>query len=127
MPSQSKTVHEQTFDARLDLAGFLLSWREGTFPLTGLAVWSDIPTFGMPHVSEVAVPTLKQNVTEVICSFKSGIKRSSIALKTHNTTRGEAKQKVMATKLDNLFHYTTMLQNLMKKIVLTVELGPSCE
>jgi hypothetical protein len=115
MPSQSKNAQEQIFDARLDLPCFLLTWTEGTFPLTGLAVWSETPTFGMSHVSEIAVPTLKQNVTEVICSFKSGIKKSNFALKTHNTTRGEAKQKVVATKLNSLVHYTTMLQNLMKK------------
>ena len=114
MPSQSKNVHEQVFYARLDLPCFLLTWREGTFPPTGLAVWSEISTFGMSHVSEVALPTLKQNVTEVICSFKSGIKKPSIVLKTHNITRGEAKQKVVATKLNSLVHYTTMLQNLMK-------------
>jgi len=73
MPSQSKKVHEQIFDARLDLPCFFLTWGEGNFPLTGLVVWSEMPTFGMSHVSELVVPTLKQNVTEVICSFKSGI------------------------------------------------------
>ena len=79
MPSQSQKVHEQIFYSRFDLTCFLLTWREGTFPLTGLAVWSEVPTLGISHVSEVVFPTLKQSVSEVICSFKSGIKKSSIA------------------------------------------------
>jgi len=75
MPSKSKTIREQMFDARLDMPCFLLTWREGNFSLTRLAVWSERPTFGTSHVSELAVPTLKQNVTELIYSFKSGIKK----------------------------------------------------
>jgi len=58
-----KKVPEQIFDARLDLPCLLLPWTEGTFPLTGLDVWSEMPTFGMSHISELAVPTPKQNVT----------------------------------------------------------------
>jgi len=77
MSSQSKNVPEQIFVARLDLPSFLLTWRGGTFPLTGLAVWSEMPTFGMSHVSELVVPTQKHNVTEVICSFKPGIKNEA--------------------------------------------------
>jgi hypothetical protein len=90
---KKKKVHEQVFGARFDLPCFLLTWKEGTFPLTGLAVWSGKATFSIQRVPEVVFPTLKQNLRQMLCSFKSTLKNQASHLKrtTINTAEKQSR------------------------------------
>lgn len=109
------TSNEQIFDARLDLPCFLLTWRDGTFPLTGLVVWWDT------YFRQVICFWNSCLDSEAKCNGSDlflQVRHWKIKHRSQNAQHypWEAKQDVMATEPNSLVYYTTMLQNLIKKL-----------